>query len=112
MTYPPRKNIPWQVKAYLYRKQDGKCTCGEDLAIFTPRAVHADSSHPNRLWSPTDLTVFAESPWVSWLERLARDSPSHPLVAEADARRMLKTKTERARQVQRNRAEIAAALDG
>ena len=38
----------------------------------------------NKLWSPSDLTVFAESPWVSWLERLAREAPSHPLVAEVD----------------------------
>ena len=38
-----------------------------------------------RLWSPTDLSTFAESPWVSWLERLAREQPAHPLVCAADA---------------------------
>lgn len=29
--------------------------------------------------------MYAESPWVSWLERLAREVPAHPLVGEADA---------------------------
>ncbi len=48
--------------------------------------VAASSTNPaGRLFSPSDLTTFAESPWVSWLERLAREVPSHPLVAEADA---------------------------
>lgn len=43
MEYPKRLEIPWQVKAHLYRKQDGKCAgCGAELELFKPRAVHAD----------------------------------------------------------------------
>ena len=37
-----------------------------------------------RLWSPTDLSAFAESPWVSWLDRLAREEPDNPLVRTAN----------------------------
>ena len=42
------------------------------------------SSPQQRLWSPSDLTLFAESPWASWLERLAREEPAHPWIASAD----------------------------
>ena len=45
---------------------------------------HVSASLANRLWSPSDLTTYAESPWVSWLERLAREQPSNPLVQFAD----------------------------
>ena len=38
-----------------------------------------------KLWSPSDLTLFAESPWASWLERLAREQPTHPLASAMDA---------------------------
>eukprot|EP00966_Prymnesium_polylepis_P075527 1751661-Prymnesium_polylepis.1 len=38
-----------------------------------------------RLWSPSDLTLYAESPWAAWLERLARDAPAHPLASASDA---------------------------
>jgi predicted RecB family nuclease len=37
-----------------------------------------------RLWSPSDLTLFAESPWAAWLERLVREEPSHDLAAARD----------------------------
>lgn len=41
--YPARKDISWQIKAYLYHKQDGLCAgCGATLELFKPRAVHAD----------------------------------------------------------------------
>ncbi|KAL1511143.1 hypothetical protein AB1Y20_005962 [Prymnesium parvum] len=37
------------------------------------------------LWSPSELTLFVESPWASWLERLMRAEPSHPLASACDA---------------------------
>lgn len=39
---------------------------------------------PHRLWSPSDLALFAESPWAAWLERLTREEPSHRLAASFD----------------------------
>ena len=37
-----------------------------------------------RLWSPSDLTLYAESPWAAWFERLSREEPSHRLVGACD----------------------------
>lgn len=47
------------------------------LCMRMPVAEH-------RLWSPSDLTLYAESPWASWLERLAREHPAHPLAKKVD----------------------------
>ena len=51
------------------------------------RTASISSSEPSspRLWSPSDLTLFSESPWASWLERLAREQPTHPLASAMDA---------------------------
>ena len=38
-----------------------------------------------RYYSPTELVVFAESPWASWMDRLTREQPQHALAASADA---------------------------
>ena len=57
-------------------------------ATSTPRCLTrllATQTQARQWYSPSDLTTFAESPWVSWLERLAREVPSHRLVGEADA---------------------------
>jgi predicted RecB family nuclease len=56
-----------------------KVPCGVAPLMASPR------SRTSHLWSPSDLTTFMESPWVSWLERLAREVPTHPLIASADA---------------------------
>ena len=39
---------------------------------------------PPRYYSPTDMTTYVESPWVSWLDRLAAEEPSHPFVSARD----------------------------
>ena len=36
------------------------------------------------LFSPSDLMTFAESPWASWMERLSRERPEHPLSSRVD----------------------------
>lgn len=51
----------------------------QDLRLLATR-----STRSTRLWSPSDLTTFAESPWVSWLERLAREEPDSAPVQEMD----------------------------
>ena len=38
-----------------------------------------------RYYSPTELVVFSESPWASWMDRLTREQPQHALAASADA---------------------------
>ena len=53
-------------------------------ASYAPLLAARRRQITSKLWSPSDLTTFAESPWVSWLERLAREEPSHPLVQQAD----------------------------
>ena len=65
---------------------------GGALPVRRPAALVARShslflsaTPRKRLWSPTDLSTFAESPWVSWLERLSREQPANPLVTAADA---------------------------
>ncbi len=40
----------------------------------------AGPRRPKAWWSPSDLMVFMQSPFASWMERLAREHPAHPWV--------------------------------
>ena len=54
-------------------------------ASLSRARARACSARPRRTpFSPTELSTFSESPWASWLDRLAREQPSHPLAAAAD----------------------------
>lgn len=49
-------------------------------------ARRALSTAPHmRMWTPSDLVVFYDSPWASWMDRLASEEPLHPLVQQRDA---------------------------
>jgi len=41
----------------------------------------AVNKRPGRLYSnPSDLMLFVNSPFAAWMERLAREQPSHPMI--------------------------------
>jgi uncharacterized protein len=52
-------------------------TLGARRVLSTPPHV--------RMWTPSDLVVFYDSPWASWMDRLASEEPSHPLAQQRDA---------------------------
>ena len=37
----------------------------------------------SRLWSPSDLMLYMQSPFAAWMERVARECPEHPWLAKA-----------------------------
>ena len=41
-------------------------------------------AHSSRLWTPSDLVQYYESPFASWMDRLAAEHPAHPLAARRD----------------------------
>ena len=57
-------------------------TCAPRHAVVRLRSTAASSQLP--LFSPSDLMLFAESPWASWMERHYRELPDHPLSSRAD----------------------------
>ena len=64
--------------------QHGRLPAARVASTAGRRVICAASSASSRLWSPTDLSLYSESPWASWLERLAREQPDHPLARAAD----------------------------
>jgi len=51
---------------------------------FTPATSEESSlgvKRPSKLYSsPSDLMLFVSSPFAAWMERLAREQPSHPAI--------------------------------
>lgn len=47
----------------------------------TAEETAAVNQRPGRLYSnPSDLMLFVNSPFAAWMERLAREQPSHPVI--------------------------------
>jgi len=56
------------------------------LPMVTTRLAMCTVSHIShvRMWTPSDLVVFHDSPFASWMNRLVREQPKHPLAQQRD----------------------------
>ena len=54
------------------------------LGLARASLTTSSDSRPPRVWSPSELVQFTESPWAAWLERLSREEASHEWASHAD----------------------------
>lgn len=88
-------------RAWLLHKRHPSCFM--DLSYHTASNI--------RLWSPTDLAQFSESPWAAWLERLVHDDPAHPFALAVDPPDAFMEMLSR-RGANAERKVLQAAIDG
>lgn len=74
----------WRCCCLLPRRSAAAAPSRAITPLALSRASGGGPLATTRLWSPSELVQFTESPWASWLERLSRDHPEHEWASRAD----------------------------